>query len=236
MVSYYNPVAMFSRTGTGHHHHPHHTSPTQNPYFTSAYSAATYHHPAAHHPHHHQPTNSTSGVVTSSQFSPNVPTDYNCNHQYHHQFGNMTPDSMAAAAAAGWHQPNVMYSACAAARNMVSSGYEDWTHSHGHPPPPPPPSFYHHQQPSPPSSTPSPNSTNTAGNHSPNIYSTSSAVSVFKSEFSPSVYKAEFGPCSGGNPQVCTHKSFRKLRVLWGVSRKYRYGEGEELIYSGTGS
>jgi len=191
MVSYYNPVAMFSRTGTGHHH-PHHTTPPQNPYFSGPYNTPGYHHHYPHSHHHQGGPSSAPGVVTSTQFSPShVPPD--CNHPYQHQLGNMTPESVAAAAV-GWHQPNVMYSACASARNMVSGGYEDWTHSHGYPPPH---SFYHLQQPSPPNSTPSPNSTHNGEHHSPTGYPTH-----------PIVFKSEFGPCSGGNPQVKFNQNF----------------------------
>lgn len=158
MVSYYNPatVAMFGRSGSGYPHHHHHSPPTQNPYFTpGAYGAGAYHH---HNPHSHQAaaaggTGGTGspvgaglgasglpGGLTSTQFSPSMSADFNCNHQYNPHFSNMTPDSMAVAAAAAaaasnpWATPSSMYSsaacAAAAARNAAAAA--------GLPPPPPP--------------------------------------------------------------------------------------------------
>ena len=200
MVSQYNSaVAMFGRTGSGHIHH-YHASPATNPYFTPTYGG---------YPHHYHPQGATpnpSVSVTSTQFSPNMPPDFNCNNHYSHQLGHMTSADTtaaiaAAASAAPWNHP---YSACH--RNIPSS-YEDWSHhQHGHHPLHHPSSFYSHQQPSPPSSTPSPNSSShhnhqshhaasnnnnsTSGTHSPSSYNNSSS------------FKTEFGPCSGGNPQV----------------------------------
>ncbi|CAG7818341.1 unnamed protein product [Allacma fusca] len=191
MVSYYNPVAMLSRTGSGHHHQYHHSSPTSNPYFPHNY-------PGYPHPHHahHQGGGANSAVgVSSTQFSPNMAPDFNCNHQYPNHFGHMTPtDTALAAAAAPWNHPSAVYSAC---HRNLTSGYEEWSHQHGHHPLHT--NFYSHQQPSTPSSSPSPNSSQQTivavgshnGNHSPssNVYSTNTT------------FKTEFGPCSGGNPQ-----------------------------------
>lgn len=159
MVSYYNPataVAMFGRSGSGYHHHHHHSPPTQNhPYFTpGAYGAGYHHNPHSHHAGHQaaavaggtggsgSPVGSGLGApalpggVSSTQFSPNMATDFNCNHQYNSHFSNMTPDSMAV-----WATQSSMYSsacAAAAARNAAAVAAAGLT-SVAAPPPPPPP-------------------------------------------------------------------------------------------------